>query len=181
PACQVAGSLRGVGSRLLIPHADISDTDLLRRLGDRPHRETDDPEHVLDALLLQALRHQRRAIDLAHVSLPSSGPDAGRRAGCVRSWLAETARSKGSRILPDVQMAAGPRRPCVPAPRARCPGLRNPPLSVRQFGLCDAGKPGTRGISAMPCAGWRGGCEAQPGSAGFRRKAGMAGCTMKEG
>ena len=52
PAGQVADGARGIGGRLLVAHADIGKTDLLRRLGDRPDGKPDHPEHVFNALLL---------------------------------------------------------------------------------------------------------------------------------
>ncbi len=72
-AGQVADRLRCIGGCLLVAHAVISDPDLLRSRGDRLHRKADDPEHVINALLLQAPRHQRGAINLTHTSLPSHG------------------------------------------------------------------------------------------------------------
>ena len=72
PPGEVAGRLRGVRSRLLVAHADVRDPLTLPSAGDRLHWETDDAEHVVDTLLLQAARHHRRAVDLRHVHTPQS-------------------------------------------------------------------------------------------------------------
>ena len=55
-----------VGGALLVAHAEIGDAFLLRRRGDRGDGKPDDPEQVIDALLLEAPRDQGSAIDLAH-------------------------------------------------------------------------------------------------------------------
>ena len=66
----IADGLSRIGGGLLVPHAHILDADLLRGGGDGLHRETNDPEHMLHALLLQTARHQLRARNLTHVSTP---------------------------------------------------------------------------------------------------------------
>src|SRR5581483_1280673 len=65
-AGHVAVGLSRVGSGLLVAHADVGNPFLLRRRGDRGDRETDDPEKVIDALLLEAPRYQGSAVDFTH-------------------------------------------------------------------------------------------------------------------
>ena len=68
-ARQIAVGLRGIGGGLLVAHADIGHTFFLRGRGDRADRKPDDPEQVIDPLLLEAPRDHRGAVDLSHVSL----------------------------------------------------------------------------------------------------------------
>jgi hypothetical protein len=69
PPGQIAVGTGGIGGGLLVPHADIGDTLLLRRRGDRPDREPDHAEQMVDPLLLQAPRDQGGAVDFSHVFL----------------------------------------------------------------------------------------------------------------
>ena len=62
----VAVGLGCVRGGLLVAHADVVDAFLLRGGGDCGDRKPDDPEQVIDALLLEAPRDQGSAIDLAH-------------------------------------------------------------------------------------------------------------------
>src|SRR5207244_304171 len=55
-----------VGGTLLVAHADIGDAFLLRSHSNRNDRKPDDPEQVIDALLLEASRDQGSAVDFAH-------------------------------------------------------------------------------------------------------------------
>jgi len=57
PASQIADGMGSIGRRLLVAHADVFYASLLGFGGDLLHGKSDDPEHVVDALLLQALRH----------------------------------------------------------------------------------------------------------------------------
>jgi hypothetical protein len=57
-----------IGGALFVAHPEIGDAFLLRRHGNRGDRKPDDPEQVMDALLLEAPRDQGSAIDFAHVS-----------------------------------------------------------------------------------------------------------------
>ena len=68
-AGQIAVGLRRVGGGLLVAHADIGNAFLLRGCGDRGDRKPDDPEQVIDALLLEAPRYQGSAVDFAHAFL----------------------------------------------------------------------------------------------------------------
>ena len=63
----IAVGLGRVGRGLLVAHADVVDAFLLRGRGDRADRKPDDPEHMIDALLLEAPRDQGSAIDFTHV------------------------------------------------------------------------------------------------------------------
>src|SRR6185312_14786889 len=81
-AGQKADRARGIRCRLLVAHADIGQAHLLRRVGDWADGKPDDAEHVLYALLLEALRQQVGALDFSHNLLPSgkAGPAATLRA-----------------------------------------------------------------------------------------------------
>ena len=68
-AGQIAVGPGRVGGGLLVAHADVGDAFLLRRRGDRADRKPDDPEQVIDALLLEAPRDQGSAVDFAHCFL----------------------------------------------------------------------------------------------------------------
>src|SRR5262249_2943075 len=68
-AGQIAVGLRRVGGGLLVAHADIGNAFLLCGYGDRGDRKPNDPEQVIDALLLEAPRYQGRAVDFAHAFL----------------------------------------------------------------------------------------------------------------
>ena len=65
-AGEIAVGLRRIGRALLVAHAEIGNAFLLRRRRYRGDRKPDDPEQVIDALLLQAAREKRSAIDFAH-------------------------------------------------------------------------------------------------------------------
>ena len=69
PARQIAVGPGRVGGGLLVAHADIGDAFFLRRCGDRADRKADNPEQVIDALLLEAPGHQCSAVDFAHTFL----------------------------------------------------------------------------------------------------------------
>ena len=66
---QIAVRLRRVGGGLLVAHADIGNSFLLRGCGNRGDGKPDDPEQVIDALLFQAFRYQGRPVDFAHAFL----------------------------------------------------------------------------------------------------------------
>jgi hypothetical protein len=70
PSREVAGGLGRVGGGLLVAHADVGDAKFPGGGRDRLHGKTDDPKHILDALLLEAPGHQGGAVDLAHGVLP---------------------------------------------------------------------------------------------------------------
>ena len=65
----IAVGLRRVGGGLLVAHADIGNAFLLRGGSDRGDRKPDDPEQVIDALLLEAPCYQGSAVDFTHCSL----------------------------------------------------------------------------------------------------------------
>jgi hypothetical protein len=63
---QISDCAGRVAGRLLVAKAQIADALALRRDGDRDDREADDPEHVLDTLLLEAAGDDAGPADLCH-------------------------------------------------------------------------------------------------------------------
>ena len=70
-ARQIAGSLGSIGCGLFVTHSDVLNAGLLRGHRDWPDGKSDDPKHVVHALLLQAACDQSSAVDLAHDLPPS--------------------------------------------------------------------------------------------------------------
>ena len=69
-AREVAGRVGGIAGRLFIAHADVGYAGLLCFSGHTLDREAHDPEHVVDALLLETARHELGAVDRCHGSSP---------------------------------------------------------------------------------------------------------------
>ena len=68
-AAQAVGYMTGrPGACLVVSGPGVVHALAGRR--DRLHRKADDPEHVLDALLLEAPRHECCAVNFGHESLP---------------------------------------------------------------------------------------------------------------
>ena len=78
PARQIAVGPGRVGGGLLVAHADVGDAFFLRRCCDRADRKPDNPEQVIDALLLEAPRHQGSAVDFTHLFPPRDWHDFSR-------------------------------------------------------------------------------------------------------
>ncbi len=125
-ALQIAVGLRGVGGGLLVPHADIGNTFLLGGRGDRADRKPDDPEQVVDALLLEAPRDQGGAVDFAHLFPPHVIGGEELVAGHI-THLCRPAKGDRVRFAAEDFTARSP----VPSDRAR------PPAMVRRIpGRC---------------------------------------------
>jgi len=68
-AGQIAIRPGSIGGGLLVAHADIGDTLLLRGGGDGADGKPDDAKEVVYALLFEAPRDQGGAVDFAHLFL----------------------------------------------------------------------------------------------------------------
>ena len=68
-AGEIPGRLCRVTRRLLVAHADVGDACFLGGKRNAKHRKSDDAEHVVDTLLLEALRHYGGAINGGHCCL----------------------------------------------------------------------------------------------------------------